>query len=205
MPKPLSGPNAKEDAASIAAYLASLTAGGDVKIADTVYPTRQNGLPEGEAQTPNNETKPLYERLHCIGCHNPPGATAPDPKKLSQQGIAAKFPAGKLADFLRAPGLIQQCIERVRFRGRVVVAGVCITPDSFSPAAAVLKEVALHFVLAYERRDFERTVDWLERGSLRPGAMITDRIGLDDVPAAFDALERPSDQGKLLVTPWARV
>jgi len=117
---------------------------------------------------------------------------------LGPDGVDVAFEA------VGARGLIQQCIERVRFRGRVVVAGVCITPDHFQPATAVLKEVALHFVMAYERRDFERTVDLLARGSLRPGAMITDRIGLDAVPAAFEALEHPSDQGKLLVTPWAR-
>jgi (R,R)-butanediol dehydrogenase/meso-butanediol dehydrogenase/diacetyl reductase len=117
---------------------------------------------------------------------------------LGPEGVDVAFEA------VGAPGLIQQCVERVRFRGRVVVAGVCITPDSFQPATAVLKEVALHFVMAYERRDFERTVDLLARGSLQPGAMITDRIGLDEVPAAFEALEHPSDQGKLLVTPWAR-
>jgi (R,R)-butanediol dehydrogenase/meso-butanediol dehydrogenase/diacetyl reductase len=100
-----------------------------------------------------------------------------------------------------APGLIQQCIERVRFRGRVVVAGVCIPPDTLQPGLAVLKEAAVHFVLAYERRDFERTIELLEHGRLEPAAMVTDRIGLDAVPAAFAALERPSSQCKVLVLP----
>ncbi len=102
-----------------------------------------------------------------------------------------------------ARGLIQSCIDRVRFRGRVVVAGVCIPPDTFQPATAVLKEASLQFVMAYERSDFERTVELLEHGRIRPGPMISERVGLDAVPAAFDALERPSEQGKLLVLPWA--
>jgi (R,R)-butanediol dehydrogenase/meso-butanediol dehydrogenase/diacetyl reductase len=100
-----------------------------------------------------------------------------------------------------APGLIQQCIERARFRGRIVVAGVCITPDTFQPGPAVLKEASLQFVLAYERRDFQRTVELLDQGRIQPAAMVTDRIGLDAVPAAFEALERPSDQCKVLVLP----
>ncbi len=100
-----------------------------------------------------------------------------------------------------ARGLIQECVDRVRFRGRVVVAGVCITPDTIQPGLAVLKEASVHFVLAYERRDFERTVELLERRELDPTALITDRIGLAAVPAAFDALERPSAQGKVLVLP----
>jgi (R,R)-butanediol dehydrogenase/meso-butanediol dehydrogenase/diacetyl reductase len=100
-----------------------------------------------------------------------------------------------------ARGLIQECVDRVRFRGRVVVAGVCITPDTIQPGLAVLKEASVHFVLAYERRDFERTVELLDRRELDPTVLITDRIGLDAVPHAFEALERPSAQGKVLVLP----
>jgi mono/diheme cytochrome c family protein len=103
MPKLLTGPEAKADAESIAAYLASLKSGGEVTIPETVYRTRQNELAEGEGHAPNSEAKPVYERLHCIGCHNPPDAAEPDPLKLSQKRIAEKFPAGKLADFLRSP------------------------------------------------------------------------------------------------------
>jgi threonine dehydrogenase-like Zn-dependent dehydrogenase len=116
---------------------------------------------------------------------------------LPPEGVDVAFEA------VGAPGLIQSCVERVRFRGRVIVAGVCITPDSFHPAAAVLKEAALHFTLAYELRDFERTVRALEDGTLRPGRMVTERIGLDAVPGAFEALARPSHQGKVLVLPWS--
>jgi (R,R)-butanediol dehydrogenase/meso-butanediol dehydrogenase/diacetyl reductase len=100
-----------------------------------------------------------------------------------------------------APGLVQECIGHARFRGRVVVVGVCIGPDQFQPMTAVLKELELRFALAYERRDFERTVDRIERGALRPGALVTDRIGLDGVPAAFEALADPDRDCKVLVRP----
>jgi (R,R)-butanediol dehydrogenase/meso-butanediol dehydrogenase/diacetyl reductase len=119
--------------------------------------------------------------------------------------LAAALPpdgADVVFEAVGARGLIQSCIEHVRFRGRVVVAGVCIPPDTFSPTSAVLKEASLQFVLAYEKSDFERTVELLAQGRIQPGPMLSGRIGLDAVPAAFDALERPSEQGKLLVTPW---
>jgi mono/diheme cytochrome c family protein len=103
MPKVLHGAKAKEDAESIAAYLASLKTGGEVKLSETTYKTRQNEPAEGEGHAATGDEKPLYERLHCIGCHNPPDAKEPDPAKLSQKRIAEKFPAGKLAEFLRAP------------------------------------------------------------------------------------------------------
>ncbi len=117
--------------------------------------------------------------------------------------LAAPEGADVVFEAVGAPGLIQQCVERVRFRGRIVVAGVCITPDSFHPVPAVLKEASLQFVLAYERDDFQYTVDLLAQGRIRPAAMITERIGLGGVSAAFDALERPSVEGKLLVLPWS--
>jgi (R,R)-butanediol dehydrogenase/meso-butanediol dehydrogenase/diacetyl reductase len=127
-----------------------------------------------------------------------------DPEREDLAGVlAGGAPDGVDVAFeaVGARGLIQQCIERVRFRGRVVVAGVCITPDTFQPGPAVLKEAALHFVLAYEKRDFQRTVELLDRGRLQPSVLITDRIGLDAVPDAFAAPEHPTDQCKVLVRP----
>jgi (R,R)-butanediol dehydrogenase/meso-butanediol dehydrogenase/diacetyl reductase len=100
-----------------------------------------------------------------------------------------------------APGLVQEAIHQARFRGRVVVVGVCIGPDQFQPATAVLKELELRFTLAYERADFVRTVEAIERGELRPGALVTARVGLDGAPAAFEALGRPDADCKVLVRP----
>ena len=103
MPKLLHGAKAKEDAEAIAAYLASLKTGGEVKLSEVAYKTRQNEPAEGEGHAAGGDAKPLYERLHCIGCHNPPDAKETDPAKLSQKRIAEKFPTGKLAEFMRAP------------------------------------------------------------------------------------------------------
>jgi len=99
------------------------------------------------------------------------------------------------------PGLIASALNSVKFRGRVVVVGVCMQQDSFTPFAAITKEASLHFVLAYEKRDFEYTVDMLEQGRIAPAAMITDVVGLDGVAAAFDALEHPTTQSKVIVVP----
>jgi mono/diheme cytochrome c family protein len=103
MPKVLPGSKAKEDSEAIAAYLASLKTSGEVSASAVAYQTRQSKPAEGDDAAPAGEPRPLYERLHCIGCHNPPDAKEPDPTKLSQKRIAEKFPAGKLAEYLRAP------------------------------------------------------------------------------------------------------
>lgn len=102
MPTLLRGPSAREDARAVAAYLASQTNGPEVKF-PAPFVTKQQTLGEGESAAPTGEAKPIYERLHCAVCHNPPDATEIDPKKLSQKGVGLKFPRGRLAEFLRAP------------------------------------------------------------------------------------------------------
>ncbi len=104
MPKLLHGATAKEDAEATAAYLASLKTGGEPKFAAIAYQTKQNTpKKEGDEPAPIGDPKPLYERLNCIGCHNPPDAAQPDPAKLSQKRVAEKFPRDALAGYLRGP------------------------------------------------------------------------------------------------------
>lgn len=87
MPKLFVGADAKEKAGAAAAFLASLR--GDAKF---------------EAQAGDAEAgKALYEKLHCIACHNPPDTAENDPKKISQKQVKAKFAPGALAAFLQKP------------------------------------------------------------------------------------------------------
>jgi (R,R)-butanediol dehydrogenase/meso-butanediol dehydrogenase/diacetyl reductase len=129
------------------------------------------------------------------------GAHAVDPVPGALAEAVGPAGADLVFEAVGARGLVQECIQHARFRGRVVVVGVCIGPDEFHPAAAVLKEIELRFTLAYERKDFERTIERIERGELQPGALVTGRIGLDGVPAAFEALARPDGDCKVLVRP----
>ena len=101
------------------------------------------------------------------------------------------------------PGLLQQCIELAPVRARVVVVGLCMQPDTILPALAIAKELRLDFVVAYTVQDFAFTIDMLASERVRSAAMITDRVGFADFPAAFEALKQPSTQCKVLVTPGA--
>jgi (R,R)-butanediol dehydrogenase/meso-butanediol dehydrogenase/diacetyl reductase len=156
----------------------------------------------GAAEVIVSETAPgrraMAERLGATG--------VVDPRREELAAVLeSRVPEGPDVVFeaVGAPGLIQQAIERVRFRGRIVVAGVCLTPDTFQPGPAVLKEASLQFVLAYEKDDFQHTVDFLDQGRIHPEAMVTERLALAGVPAAFDALAQPSQQCKLIVLPWS--
>lgn len=123
------------------------------------------------------------------------GALLSAASRLAPEGIDVVFEA------VGVPGLIQQAVNSVRFRGRVVVVGVCMQPDSIMPFAAITKEAALHFVLAYEKADFQFAVDMMDQGRLDATPMITDVIGLDGVAAAFEALAKPTTQSKVMVVP----
>lgn len=100
-----------------------------------------------------------------------------------------------------APGLIQEAIGRVRFRGRVVVVGVCFSADTIQPVSATFKEASVRFVLAYEKDDFQYTVDMMDQERIDPRPMVTDRIGLEGVPEAFESLKAPHSQCKVMVFP----
>ena len=74
-------------------------------------------------------------------------------------------------------------------------------PDSLMPVLSGAKELTIQFVSYYRHGDFALTVDMLGAGRIDPAPMVTDRIGLDALPAAFEALREPSTQCKVIVTP----
>lgn len=101
------------------------------------------------------------------------------------------------------PGLIAKSLEYVRPRGNVVVLGLCTAIDSFVPFAAIAKEARIQPSAFYRPRDFEIAADLLDAGVIAPRSMITDRVSLDDMPAAFEALRNRTHQCKVMVEPWA--
>jgi (R,R)-butanediol dehydrogenase/meso-butanediol dehydrogenase/diacetyl reductase len=99
--------------------------------------------------------------------------------------------------------LIAQAIHCVKPQGEVVVLGFCTVPDSFIPAIAVWKEVRLQFAVTYSLQEFQHVADTFDAGHVEPRAMVTDRISLDQLPTAFEALRQRSTQCKVMVAPWA--
>lgn len=99
------------------------------------------------------------------------------------------------------PGIIEQIITAVPLRSRVVVAGVCMEPDTFRPAIAINKEVDLRFVFGYDPGEFAEVVAMLGNKSVDPSALHTDTVGLAGLADAFDALGNPENHAKILVNP----
>ena len=99
------------------------------------------------------------------------------------------------------PGMLNAAIAAVRAQGRVVTGGVCMEPDSFDHLLAYGKEPEIRTARVYTKAENEFILEMLAAGRIDPAPMITHRIGLDALPAAFEALRTPTDQCKVMVMP----
>ncbi len=99
------------------------------------------------------------------------------------------------------PGIIDDVLLRARPGTRLVVAGVCMQPDTVHPFFAIAKEINVQFVLAYTPEEFGDSLRALAEGDIGVSPLITGEVGLDAVGAAFDDLADPERHCKVLVTP----
>ncbi len=99
------------------------------------------------------------------------------------------------------PGIIDDVLLRARPGTRLVVAGVCMQPDTVHPFFAIAKEINVQFVLAYTPEEFGDSLRSLAEGDIDVSPLITGEVGLDAVGAAFDDLADPERHCKILVTP----
>lgn len=99
------------------------------------------------------------------------------------------------------PGLIEQAIEVAAVDGRVVVVGICPQNEEIFPFWAIGKELDLRFCVYYDRQDFVDTLDALDGRRLDALPMVTETVGLPELPGRFARLERDPDAGKVIVRP----
>ncbi|HEY5143562.1 MAG TPA: zinc-binding dehydrogenase [Solirubrobacteraceae bacterium] len=99
------------------------------------------------------------------------------------------------------PGVIESIVDGAPLFSRVVVVGVCVGTDHFTPAMAINKELDLRFSIGYTPLEFRDTLQMLAEGEVDPRPFVTATVGLDGVEAAFDALADPEVHAKILVDP----
>ncbi|MEX1009344.1 MAG: alcohol dehydrogenase catalytic domain-containing protein [Acidimicrobiia bacterium] len=99
------------------------------------------------------------------------------------------------------PGMTDSCVRASTHHGHVVMVGVCTKPDPYVPMAALIKELAMDFVVYYTRREFFSVVDALGQGAIDAAPFVTRRVGLEDANDAFAELIAAKDQRKILVLP----
>lgn len=123
----------------------------------------------------------------------------------TQENPYAKIAADKRAaifECVGVPGVLQQMLEKAPRDARIVVAGVCMEPDTIEPMFGIVKELSLQFVLGYTPEEFARSLRLLAEGQVDAEALITGKVGLDGVKGAFAELGNPERHTKILVEPW---
>ncbi|CAM4369800.1 L-idonate 5-dehydrogenase [Mycobacterium basiliense] len=103
------------------------------------------------------------------------------------------------------PGVIDTIMASAPLFSRVVVVGVCMGADHIRPAMAINKEIDLRFVLGYTPIEFRDTLHMLADGKINATPLITGRVGLPGVEAAFEALGDPEAHAKILIDPKSEV
>ena len=89
------------------------------------------------------------------------------------------------------PGIINDVMRRAPMGGRLVVAGVCMEPDTVLPLFATAKEINVQFVNAYDAAEFAESLRTIAEGEIGVAPLITGEVGLDGVGTAFDELADP--------------
>jgi threonine dehydrogenase-like Zn-dependent dehydrogenase len=114
-------------------------------------------------------------------------------------GATPKYPV--IFECVGVPGVIESIVDGAPLLSRVVVAGVCVGRDQFTPAMAINKELDLRFVFGYSPLEFRDTLQMLAEGKVDPTPLITGIVGLNGVSSAFTALAAPDQHAKILIDP----
>jgi (R,R)-butanediol dehydrogenase/meso-butanediol dehydrogenase/diacetyl reductase len=137
------------------------------------------------------------EQAKMLGADEVIDPTVESPLDASMRLYGA--PPSVVFECVGVPGLIQQALDTVGPMGRILVVGVCMDLDSFMPVTGILKQVTLSFQLGYTPEEFADALAAIASGKVDPEPLITDIISMDEVPAMFAALAKPSTQIKVLV------
>src|SRR5207302_2552825 len=99
------------------------------------------------------------------------------------------------------PGVLDQIMAAAPKGSRIVVVGVCMEADAIHPMLGIVKELGLQFVLGYTQDEFAATLGHIAEGRIPTTPLITGRVGIDGVAAAFAELASPERHAKILVRP----
>ena len=77
--------------------------------------------------------------------------------------------------------------------------GLCDAPDTIMPLVAFSKELRIQWAVAYDKEDWDFTIDMMISGRIDGSAMITNVVSLDELPDIFEALRSPTDQCKVII------
>ena len=99
------------------------------------------------------------------------------------------------------PGMLPAIIRETPRMSRIVVVGVSMEEDRIKPMVAIVKELSIRFAFGHSIEEFGQTLLSIAEGDIPVEPLITGRVGLDGVAAAFEELAHPDRHAKILVDP----
>jgi len=138
-----------------------------------------------------------YESWRQLAAPSDPNAASPMPFPLGPP-----LRPGVLFECVGVPGVIGQIMRGAPRGARIVVVGVCMEPDQMVPMYGINKELNLQFVLGYEPHEFAGTLENIAEGRVPVEPLLTGKVGVEGVAAAFEELANPDRHAKVLVEPW---
>jgi len=111
------------------------------------------------------------------------------------------FRSGVYFECVGVPGVIDAMMVGAQRGCRIVVVGVCMEQDHIQPLTGINKELNLQFVLGYTPEEFAATLNNIAEGNIEVAPLITGKVGIDDIPRAFEELADPDKHAKILVSP----
>jgi len=96
-------------------------------------------------------------------------------------------------------GRIQDALNFVAPRGRIIIPGACMTEDQFHPAIGLMKEARLQFSMTYTESDFESVVNLVSTRKIDPISLHTLSVSLDETPETFSSLKYDHSQVKAMI------
>lgn len=97
------------------------------------------------------------------------------------------------------PGVLKSIAEEAPASATMVVIGLCMSQDTIEPSYLIQKQIVMRFVFAYDAEEFAESTRMLAKEPDRVAPLVTGHETLDNVPAAFDLLERGGAHAKILI------
>jgi (R,R)-butanediol dehydrogenase/meso-butanediol dehydrogenase/diacetyl reductase len=96
------------------------------------------------------------------------------------------------------PATLTAAVNYVKKAGQVLVLGVCMEPAAFLPVVWNVKEVEIRGSYGCAA-EYETALNWMARGMVPAETLLTREFPLDQAQAAFELLEGPNEEGKVLL------
>jgi (R,R)-butanediol dehydrogenase/meso-butanediol dehydrogenase/diacetyl reductase len=97
--------------------------------------------------------------------------------------------------------MLQQLVDIAPVGCHIVSVGVSMAEEPLSPLAAAQKKVRLSFSFGYTVEDFAFVTRMLAEKRLLVEDLITERVGLEQVPEVFEGLMQPNGHCKIVIQP----